>query len=106
LNTEDLTDDDGNYTGDTVQRYSEPIAIKASVSTASGYTVINGYNMALGYDKTVIYDDPNCTADEYSVFCIDIPLEYDNAGQMKYDYRVKGVSRSFNTVAYYLERIV
>ena len=66
---------------------------------------VEQFGNSLLYDKVIITDDVTCPVDEHSVLCIDSPPAYDKDGNLIYDYIVKKVARSLNTVSFAVSKV-
>lgn len=100
-----VTDEYGNDTGELKVTYQTPVQMFANVSAATGEAQIEQFGSSLMYDKVIITDDINCPIDEYSVLCIDSPPSYDGDGNLIFDYIVKKVARSINTVSFAVSKV-
>ncbi len=96
-----LQDAAGNYTGDYEETYTTPEELMANVSIANGETTIDEYGNNEAYSKTIVLSDPDFPIDEETVFWIDRTPTQGN-----YDYRVKRVAKSLNSLRVWLEKCV
>ena len=98
------TDTDGNYTGETAITYAAPVKIRANVSPATGQSNLEMFGNLTDYDRVVVTDQIDIPVDENSVLFIDsTPTE--DAGEYGYDYIVRRVARSFNSVAIAVRKV-
>lgn len=102
---EPLKDENGYDTGEYTLVYTLPIKMRASVSSSKGEAQVEQFGNALDYDKVIITDDIACPLDEHSVLCIDCMPDYDNEGNLIYDYIVKKVARSINSISYAVRKV-
>ena len=93
------TDTDGNFTGDYVETYGTPVALRINVSPAKRYTAIEPFGEESDYTHTMVTDDMNCPITETSLIWIGIPTTD------KANFRVVKVARSLNHITYDLEEI-
>lgn len=101
-----LTDAGGYETGELVSSYSQAVAAKVNVATPAGYARVEMFGTFEDYDRIVITDDVNCPIDENSVLFIDKEPEYDGtSGRPLYDYVVRRVAKSLNSVAYAVKKV-
>lgn len=93
--------------------YAEPVQMEANVSTSGGQTYntaaygqkhVEPYGVDLKYSRTIATDDMNCPIDEYTVLFIDKEPEFDVNGLPLYDFFVKRVSKSLNSIQIAIER--
>ncbi len=94
-------DEYGNeiQTGEYRVLYGDPIAVEGNISPATGATATELFGGSEGYDKVLMLDNPNLPIDEYSVLWIDSkPTE-------PFDYLVKKVARSLNSVALAVSKV-
>lgn len=100
-----MKDDDGYETGEKGIEYGEPVKLMCSVSTASGYTQANMFGNLESYDKVLITDDMSCPIDENTVLFIDKEPEVDSRGRPVFDYTVRRVARSLNSISYAVSKV-
>ena len=79
--------------------------LMCSVSTASGYTQANMFGNLESYDKVLITDDMSCPIDENTVLFIDKEPEVDSRGRPVFDYTVRRVARSLNSISYAVSKV-
>ena len=96
----DLTDDDGNYTGETDISYSEPTKTLMNVSGGRGQADIALFGLAENFSVTVVTDDLDTPFDTETVFWI-----YNDPDTEEHDYRVIAVARTINQVVLALEEV-
>lgn len=96
---EPVTDGDGNETGEETVVYKPAVSFRANVSAATGASQVEQFGNLTGYDKVIITDDLSCPIDENSVLFLDREPEYDEDGKPLYDYMVKRVAKSLNSVS-------
>lgn len=103
----ELEDEDGNVTGDYAVQYQDPVALRGNISTARGTVQDEVFGQDISYDRVIILDDPNCPIDENTVLFVDKEPEMVSDGTVSrplFDYVVRRVARSLNSVAYAIER--
>lgn len=126
LGEEPILDEDGNESGEYKAAYSEPAQMRANISPASGNTQSEQFGKSIQYDKVIVTDDLNCPIDEHSILFVDsipsdmlcdefgqplltesdVPLQVENeSGNIPFDYIVKKVARSLNSIAYAISRV-
>lgn len=96
---EPIIDDDGNETGEEQIVYKPAQSLRANISAASGSSQVEQFGNLAGYDKVIVLDDTSCLIDENTVLFIDKEPEYDDDGKPLYDYMVKRVAKSLNSVS-------
>lgn len=101
----DLLDANGDYTGEKTVSYSEPLALKGNISPATGRTSTEQFGNELQYDKVIVLDDPNCPVNESSVLFVDKAPSFDTDHQPLYDYIVKKIARSLNSVSIAISKV-
>lgn len=103
----EATDENGYFTGAYVLNYGNPIVAKANISAAKGETILRQFGEDVSYDKVIVMDNNVTLIDEYSVLWIDrLPvLEADGTTNTPYDYVVKQVARSLNSVSIAVARV-
>lgn len=100
-----VTDDDGNETGDYRVIYKEAVQRKENISAATGSAQVEQFGNFISYDKVIVTDDLSCPIDENSVLFIDKEPEYDPDGNPLYDYIVKRVAKSLNSISYAVSKV-
>ena len=97
----ELVDENGYFTGDYELKYGNPVCAMANISAAKGEATTRQFGEELIYDKVVVMDNPRTEIDEYAVMWIDSTpvLEADGTTHTPYDYVVKQVARSINSVS-------
>ena len=96
---EPIIDEDGNETGEEQIVYKPVQSLRANVSAASGSSQVEQFGNLAGYDKVIVTDNTSCPIDENTVLFIDKEPEYDEDGKPLYDYMVKRVAKSLNSVS-------
>lgn len=96
---EPIIDEDGNETGEEQIVYKPAKSLRANISAASGSSQVEQFGNLAGYDKVIVLDDTSCQIDENTVLFIDKEPEYGEDGNPLYDYRVKRVAKSLNSVS-------
>lgn len=96
---EPIIDEDGNETGEEQIVYKPAQSLRANISAASGSSQVEQFGNLAGYDKVIVLDDISCPIDENTVLFIDKEPEYDEDGKPLYDYMVKRVAKSLNSVS-------
>lgn len=102
---EPIKDEYGNESGETKVVYQAAVATQANISAATGSAQVEQFGNYAGYDKVIVTDDLSCPIDENSVLFIDKEPEYDEDGTPLYDYIVKRVARSLNSVSYAVSKV-
>ena len=102
---EPILDENGFETGESKVLYSSPVQTYAPISAAYGTAQIELFGTNEGYDKVILIDNPACHMDENTVLFLDKEPEFDDDGTPLYDYIVKRVARSINSVAYGLRKV-
>ena len=105
LGKEENVDADGNLTGTYTVMYSNPVECKGNISASSGYVQVEQFGNDLQYDKVIVLDDVNIPIDENSVLWVDKSVEYDKNGNPVFDYVVKKVARSLNSVSFAISKV-
>lgn len=100
-----LKDKDGYETGESGVGYADPVEIQCSVSPAMGYTQAQMFGNLESYDKVLITDDMSCPIDENTVLFIDKKPEFDDKGKPIFDYTVRRVAKSLNSISYAVSKV-
>ena len=98
IGNDELIDEYGNKTGEFVPLYTDPVAIKVSVSPPSGMDVVELFGAIEHYDKIIQTCDMSCPIDENSVLYIDAEPKKTGTEWSAHDYIIKRVAPSVNTI--------
>ena len=98
-------DADGYETGEEKVKYKEAVSMRANVSAASGTAQVEQFGNLVSYDKVIVTEDMSCPMNENTVLFLDKAPEYDDKGSPLYDYRVKRVATSINSISYAVEKV-
>ena len=123
----ELIDELGNRTGEKAILYSQPVEMWANISHATGFSNTEQFGNLENYDKVIVTDDMNCPITESSVLFVDKQPEYtevtsndvvesntlfgdDEITEIsytlpKYDYIVRRVSPSLNSVSIAMRKV-
>lgn len=83
--------------------YSDPVAIRVSISVAKGTSSAELFGTDLDYTKTIITEDMECPIDEQSVLWIDeLPQE---DGSVPYNYVVVRVGKGIDYISYAVKKV-
>ena len=105
LGKEENVDADGNLTGTYTVMYSNPVECKGNISASSGYVQVEQFGNDLQYDKVIVLDNVSVPIDENSVLWVDKEVEHDKYGNPVFDYVVKKVARSLNSVSFAISKV-
>lgn len=100
-----IRNEEGNETGEKKVVYSDPVEIRANISPATGNTSVEQFGNSLQYDRVIVLDDTTCPIDEHSVLFIDTAPVFDENGTPLFNYIVKKVARSLNSVSIAVARV-
>ena len=92
-------DEYGNETGEETVVYKPAVSFRANVSAATGASQVEQFGNLAGYDKVIVTDDMACPVDENTVLFLDKEPVYDEDGKPLYDYMVRRVAKSLNSVS-------
>lgn len=98
-------DEYGNETGEPIVTYSEPVQMSANISPATGQSNTEMFGNLDSYDKVIVTDDMNCPIDEHSVLFIDKEPEHNMSGNLMYNYIVKRVAKSLNSISIAVRKV-
>jgi len=96
---------EGYETGDKRIVYGSPIKSRGNISEARGQAQEEQFGTDIEYDKVIVMDNPNFPMDEHSVLFVDSSPNYDSQNNPKYDYIVRKVARSINSVSYAIGKV-
>lgn len=98
---QELTDANGDRTGEWGASYGPPVQFRANVSPATGQSGVEQFGTLENYDKVIVTTDMSLPISEDTVLYIDQqPGEDSGNGQwLPHDYIVKRVARSINSIS-------
>ena len=109
------TDEYGNVTGEYEIIRDNPVEFFANISAAKGETSTRQFGESESYDKVIVMDNEAPTLDIYSVLWVDTVPLLDNTGALAldesgkvitpYDYIVKKVAKSLNSVSIAISKV-
>lgn len=105
LDKEENVDENGYLTGTYTILYGNPVECKGNISASSGQVQIEQFGNDLQYDKVIVLDDVNVPIDENSVLWVDKEVEHDRYGNPLFDYVVKKVAKSLNSISFAISRV-
>ena len=100
-----VVDSDGYETGEKTVVYTYPVTFRANISPATGRTSVEQFGNSLQYDNVIVTDDLTCPIDEHSVLFVDKSPEFDEDGTPLFDYVVKKVARSLNSISIAVRKV-
>ena len=68
-------------------------------------TTLEQFGNSVEYDKVILSDDMSAPIDENTVFFIDTPPAFDDDGNPMFDYIVRKVAKSLNTLAVAISKV-
>ena len=103
----EITDENGNYTGEYELRYTNPIKCEGNVSAAQGEVQSRQFGESVSYDKVIVLDDKDTPIDEYARLWVDtLPLlAEDGTTSTPHDYEVTKVAPSLNGVSIAIRKV-
>lgn len=107
INSNELTDEYGNKTGEYEVVYGNPIEAKGNISGAQGEIQIRQFGESERYDKVIVLDNIDTPINEYAILWVDtLPLlNDDGTTETPHDYIVKKVSRTLNSVSIAISKV-
>lgn len=85
--------------------YGEPVECYGNISPATGNTSAEQFGNNVEYDKVIVLDDPNIPVDESTVFFIEVTPQKNADDIYIYDYIVKKIARSLNSVSIAISKV-
>ena len=98
--TQELLDDDGNYTGEYEVLYTTPVKTKMNVSGGRGQADIALFGLTQTFGRTATTEDLETPFNTQTVMWIETDPDTD-----PFDYRVVAVSRTINQVVLALSEV-
>lgn len=101
-------DSQSNPTGEYDISRGNPVVAKGNISAAMGETTTRQFGEDATYDKVIVLDNPDTPINEYSVLWVDVVPVLSGQGTTTtmYDYVVKKVARSINSVSIAISRVI
>ena len=96
----ELTDSDGNLTGEYSVQYTEPVKALMNVSGGRGQADINLFGIGSSTMRTIVTEDLETPFSEETVFWVETDPDTE-----PYDYRVVNVSRTVNQVVIAIDEV-
>lgn len=96
----ELTDDDGNYTGEYDVSYSEPVSALMNVSGGRGQADIALFGLTQTFSRTATTQDLETDWNTEMVFWVEADPDTE-----PFDYRVAAISRTINQVVIALAEV-
>lgn len=100
LRQDPIYDEWGNETGETKLVYANPVKMMANISAAGGASQVEQFGNLTGYSRVIVTSDMSCPIDENTVLFIDKEAEFSDDGTPVYNYVVKRVAKSLNSISY------
>lgn len=85
--------------------YDEPTELRVNYRLSKGDTETTQFGTDIQYDGVMVVEDTNCPITEFSVLFVDTPVTFNKDGLPKYNYVVKRVEKSLNSVSYAISRV-
>lgn len=95
-----IEDENGNKTGEYERSYTDPVLMKANISPATGISNTEQFGNLEKYDKVIVTAEMQCPINENSILWID-----DLDTEHPYDYIVKRVAKSLNTISIAIAKV-
>ena len=103
--SEDQYDEYGNLLPEPLVTYAEPVRMLANISAASGQAQTEMFGGLDSYDRVIVTADMDCPIDEHTVLFIDKEPENSLSGAPMYDYIVKRVAKSLNSISIAVRKV-
>ena len=106
-NKSEMVDEYGNPTGEYEIIYSNPVKCKGNISPARGEIQSRQFGDSESYDKVIVLSKVNVPINEHSILWVDsLPtIKEDGTTETPYDYTVKEVARSLNSVSIAIRKV-
>ena len=102
-----IIDENGDFTGEYIESYGEPVAFRANISPAKGSSEADVFGASITYSKTISTANMNLPIDEYSLIFDKEPerKEDDTVDFEKAQYEVVAVARGLYHVKYAIKKL-
>ena len=95
----------GYLTGDVAVSYGPVESVHGNIAPPTGKVFVELFGTSLLYDRVIVMDDPETPICEGTVLCVDVPPSYDASNNLIYDYIVRKVARSLNSVSIAVSKV-
>ena len=102
---EPIEDEYHNETGEYRKVFTPFVEAKWNISPAKGSTQAEQFGTDVQYDKVIVIDDMTCPIDENSILCVDTEPSYDKNDNPIYDYIVRKVAKSLNSISIAISKV-
>ena len=102
---EDTYDEYGNLTGSPHLTYKDPVPARMTYGARTGGIALTAHGLEDNYDLQLMTDDMSCPINENSVLFVDSSPSYDAGGNPQYDYIVKKVAPSINSISIAIAKV-
>ena len=99
LGETEITDSDGNLTGEKTATRSTPVGVEMNVSPNAGKSALEAFGTLTPYNRVLITDNMTCPIDEETVLWIGISPTGANNTSIPFNFTVEKVARSLNSIA-------
>lgn len=96
------TDEDGNYTGEQVKSYAEPVKASGRITPNAGESSVENFGVGIEYDKKIILDGVDWPITETTVLFVDKDPGDD---LLQYDYTVSAVRPDINYTVVAIKKV-
>lgn len=122
-----ILDENGNETGEIIPHYRKATVMYANISPATGQSNTEQFGSLDTYDKVIVTCDISCPIDEHTVLFVEKKPAYTDVtthvvtesnalfaddeidpvtySQPKYDYIVKRVAKSLNSISIAIRKV-
>lgn len=98
------TDSQGRKTGGYRTVYGDAVEAMGNISAATGESQAEVFGSMEDYDKVIVVDNAGPVMDENTVLFVDKSPAYGKDGTPLFDYTVKRVARSLNSISYAIRK--
>ena len=85
--------------------YGDLVMLRGNISAGTGETSAEQFGNNIEYDKVIVLDDPHVAINESSILFIDVMPDKNDKGDYIYDYIVKKIAPSLNSVSIAISRV-
>lgn len=85
--------------------YGDPVMMRANIAPATGASSVEQFGNDIEYHKVIVTDDINCPIDENTLLFIDVRPTKDDDGEYVFDYIVKRVAKSLNSISIAISKV-
>lgn len=94
--SEEVVDEYGNVTGEFVEQYSDPVALKINIGVPKGTIELERFGLDSQYTRVIATTDMNCPIAEDSILWVGIKPTDTEGNPVPHNYVVQRIAPTIN----------